>query len=137
MEWSSSPLKANSESEVDRSPGLRLADSISTKSGRCERLKCRVRHKGRIVRVHFEQPYTPITEVLEQFPVFDSVHLPRPDNARPVDVRFVVDPLIVSHMSGAVPDDDEVSSTVLRQLRQQLSSSQRPARFEAPYRQSK
>ena len=64
-------------------------------SGRCERLKCRVRHKGWIVRVYIEQPHTPISEVLEQFPVLDGVHVPRPDNARMVDVRLVVDPLIM------------------------------------------
>ena len=59
-----------------RSPRIQFEASISTKIGR-EQLKCRVRHKRWIVRVRFEQPHTPISEVLEQFPVLDSVHLPR------------------------------------------------------------
>src|SRR6266567_2709922 len=84
------------------------------------------RLRGRAVGL--DQPYLPISKVIEQFLVVAPPHVARPYHLGSINIRFVVYPLPVKIVMRSVTHDDKLRFWKLLQLAQDHGSFQIPAR---------
>ncbi len=81
-----------------------------------------------MIVVRLQPPHLPVPEIVQQGRQVSPGNLPGPDDLGTIDIRTVVDPLLVRVVIGGVMDQNEVFARSGFQLPKDLGALPRPSR---------